>query len=574
VPPKSNPTKEKSDTADPSINSHRPDVLTGGQDLRRQAETKLKKSRQGKPPAPMTDVDTQRLLHELQVHQIELEMQNDELVQSRTALDVALKQFTDLYDFAPVGYFTLAPDGTILQVNLGGANMLGVDRSKLIKRRFGLFVSVSSRSTFTTFLENTFAGLEKGTCEITLLKDGQESFWVHIEATSQDGLECRAAVMDITDRKRVERTLQDSQTQLQGIFNSAMDAIITIDNDHHIIIFNPAAEHMFGCSASEAFGGTLDRFIPEYYRSRHNEAIHAFGVSKSSRRTMQTPALALTCLRADGEMFPSEVSISQLELGGKKLYSATIRDITDRKLVEEKLQRTLDELERSNTDLEQFAYVASHDLQEPLRMVSSYVQLLERRYKGKLDKDADVFIGFAVDGVQRMERLINDLLAFARLGTRGQPFALASCDAALDQALDNLQLAILENKAKVTRMPLPEVLADETQLVQLFQNLVGNAVKFHDEKRPRVHISVESGKKEWVFSVRDNGIGIGSQYADRIFVIFQRLHDRSHYEGTGIGLAMCKKIVQHHGGRIWVESSPGKGATFFFTLPKSGGDKA
>ncbi len=225
------------------------------------------------------------------------------------------------------------------------------------------------------------------------------------------------------------------------------------------------------------------------------------------------------------------------------------------------------ELARSNSELEQFAYVASHDLQEPLRMVASYMQLLERRYKGKLDQDADEFIGYAVDGAGRMQRLINDLLGYSRLGTHGQAFTSISSQAALDQALDNLGVSLQESQAKVTHDPLPEVKGDQAQLVQLFQNLVGNAVKFHARKAPRVHVSAVPNDKEWVFSVRDNGIGIDPQYAERIFIIFQRLHDRSQYTGTGIGLAICKKIVQRHGGRIWVESEPGKGATFYFTLP-------
>jgi len=246
-------------------------------------------------------------------------------------------------------------------------------------------------------------------------------------------------------------------------------------------------------------------------------------------------------------------------------------NITKRKLTEDELLHNMEELKNSNAELEQFAYVASHDLKEPLRMVTSYVQLLERRYKGKLDLDADECIGFIVEGAKRMQKLINDLLSFSQVGTRTQPFTLTSCDTALAQAVDNLQVAIRDNKAKITHDPLPEVLADEVQLVQLFQNLVGNAIKFHGDEAPQVCISVDEHEQEWVFSVRDNGIGFDPQYAQQIFTIFQRLHDRSHFDGNGIGLAICKKIVQRHDGRIWVESQPGKGATFFFTLPKTGG---
>jgi light-regulated signal transduction histidine kinase (bacteriophytochrome) len=231
------------------------------------------------------------------------------------------------------------------------------------------------------------------------------------------------------------------------------------------------------------------------------------------------------------------------------------------------LENTNKELAYTNRELEQFAYVASHDLQEPLRMVTSYVQLLERRYKDKLDKDANEFIEFAVDGAMRMHRLINDLLTYSRVGTRGRALAPTDSEAVFEQSLSNLQVAIKEKGAQVTHEPLPKVMADDVQLGQLFQNLVGNAIKFQGEKQPRVHVSAHQGNGEWVFSVRDNGIGIDPEFKERIFVIFQRLHGKDKYPGTGIGLAVCKKIVERHGGKIWVESELGKGATFNFTLP-------
>jgi light-regulated signal transduction histidine kinase (bacteriophytochrome) len=235
-------------------------------------------------------------------------------------------------------------------------------------------------------------------------------------------------------------------------------------------------------------------------------------------------------------------------------------------LVEE---RTM-ELKRSNEELQQFAYVASHDLQEPLRMVSSFVQLLSSRYSGKLDADADEFIRYAVDGAKRMHQLIDDLLSYSRLGT-GSGFARVSCDEALDRALANLQLSLAENGASVTREPLPTVIGDDIQLVQLFQNLVANAIKFRrKEAACTVHVGCEDRGTEWLFSVRDNGIGIDSKYLERIFLIFQRLHGRSEYSGSGIGLAVCKKIVERHRGRIWAESELGQGSVLCFTLPVLG----
>ena len=226
-----------------------------------------------------------------------------------------------------------------------------------------------------------------------------------------------------------------------------------------------------------------------------------------------------------------------------------------------------EELARSNRELEQFAYVASHDLQEPLRMVSSYVELLGRRYSGKLDERAEKYIYFAVDGATRMQRLITDLLAYSRVGTQGGELAPTDTAPAVKEALSNLEVAVADSKARVTYPDLPQVTADSSQLVQLFQNLIGNALKFKGEQRPRVEVNAQRDGSYWLFSVRDNGVGFDQRYADRVFGVFKRLHRNSEIPGTGIGLAICQRIIDRHGGRIWAESEPGKGATFYFTLP-------
>jgi light-regulated signal transduction histidine kinase (bacteriophytochrome) len=237
------------------------------------------------------------------------------------------------------------------------------------------------------------------------------------------------------------------------------------------------------------------------------------------------------------------------------------------RLVEERTA----ELRRSNEDLQQFAFIASHDMQEPLRMISSFVQLLASRYQGRLDADADEFIRFAVDGAERMHALIRDLLAYSRVDTTHGGLGPADSNRALERALEDVRLALSESRAVVTRGPLPIVRGDEMRIAQVFQNLVGNAVKFRrQDVPPRIHVEAVKGEGEWTFSVRDNGIGIDSAFSERIFQIFQRLHGREEYPGTGIGLAICKKIVERHGGRIWVDSVPGEGSTFSFTLPAEG----
>ncbi|MDY6892793.1 MAG: ATP-binding protein, partial [Chloroflexota bacterium] len=241
--------------------------------------------------------------------------------------------------------------------------------------------------------------------------------------------------------------------------------------------------------------------------------------------------------------------------------------IAEHKRMEKHLMRTLAELERSNAELEQFAYVASHDLQEPLRMVSNYVALLADDYKGALGSDADDFINYVLAGTNRMFSLIDDLLAFSRVRTQGKPFELTNSAAILNNVLENLKVAIANNGAVVTYDSLPTIMADDSQLAQLFQNLIGNALKFHSDEPPKIHVSAEEQENDWIFSVQDNGIGIEPEYIDRVFIIFQRLHTQDEYAGTGIGLAVCKRIVERHGGQIWLESEPGKGTTFYFTIP-------
>ncbi len=248
-------------------------------------------------------------------------------------------------------------------------------------------------------------------------------------------------------------------------------------------------------------------------------------------------------------------------------------DITERKKAEKMLKLKLEELARSNEELEQFAYVSSHDLQEPLKMITSYLQLLQRKYQGNLDKKADAYIYFAVEGASRMQNLIIDLLEYSRVTRSDKEFETTDSGLILNKVLFSLRLIIYENEATVSHDPLPEVIADSTQLAQVFQNLILNGITFRSEEAPKIHISAERKANEWVFSVQDNGIGIDPQYSERIFEIFKRLHTREQYTGTGIGLAICKRIVERHGGRIWVESELGKGSTFYFTLPTNSVEK-
>ena len=373
-----------------------------------------------------------------------------------------------------------------------------------------------------------------------------------------------ASAQENLERKRAEDALR-AQTSLYESFLKAQSDMgdgVSITEGTHFVYANEALARIYGYSLAEllSIGSFLDLIAPEE-RAIVQERFRERQEGETTSNNGET-----LVVRKDGRRVNIEYAVKSMRRNGTLQTFSIIRDISERKRSEQALRETAADLARSNADLEQFAYVASHDLQEPLQMVSSFVQLLKRRYEGKLDKDADEFIRFAVDGAERMQTLINDLLDYSRVGTRGKPLGCVDMEEVLKQTLLYLRLKLEEQHASVTHDALPDVLGDESQLVQLFQNLISNGVKFHGDEPPHVHISAAPQDGRWRFAVRDNGIGIDPQYFDRIFTLFQRLHKRGDYPGTGIGLAICKKIVERHGGRIWVESQEGQGSTFDFTL--------
>jgi len=634
-------------------------------DLRKRAEAVV--ARKGRGTAPVPEQDVQKLVNDLQVHQVELEMQNDELRRTRQALEAARDRFADLYDFAPLALVTLGLKGEIVEANLAAASLLGLERKELIHQKLSHFIPAEAQDGFTLYCRQVLHSDTRQTGELMLRSaDGHlmtvrmEGIAAHDPTTYVD--QCRLSLIDITERKESERR-HDLASALAALFaekssvteylKSVVELIrqwsgsealgIRLVNEAQEIPyeawagFEPGFIELENCLSLErdacccvraitqapeqqdrallTAGGSyrcddLHAFTvrltpPEEARYRGNCAKFGFAsvavvpipcrkgvlgaIHLADRRIGRFPPAmiefveSLTPLIGEAvRRFQAEAELAKHREHLEDLVAQRTRELEElnrqlrveagnRQVAEEAMLRAAMALKRSNLDLEQFGYVASHDLQEPLRAVAGFVRLLEHRFPEKLDPKMREYIDGAAEGAARMERLIMDLLSYARLSTEARAFTPANLGAPLNAALRNLQFSILSAKAAVTHDPLPVVPVDESQMVQLFQNLIANALKFRSPQAPQIHIGARPEDSRWVCWVRDNGIGIEAQYFERIFQVFQRLHTRNKYPGTGIGLAICKKIVERHGGQIWVESQPGQGSTFYFSLPVAAG---
>jgi hypothetical protein len=375
-------------------------------------------------------------------------------------------------------------------------------------------------------------------------------------------------------RKQAE-VMQKAEQKLRAMLEAAPDAMLRCRADGEIIMVNSPAEVLFGCPREKLISRNIRALVPgwtaRFHQGWDEEPTSSLPVERG---------VELYAFRENGETFPVEISFCPLQTEEGLVITSAIRDISERRKAEEQirqlnanleervLERT-EELMRSNEELQQFAYIASHDLQEPLRTVSIYAQLLAKRYQGQLRGDADQFIGYIVENAARMEKLIHDLLDFSRVDARGTDFfTRTSCESALSDAIQNVRSLVEESGAVITRESLPQVMGDPIQLTRLFQNLLVNSVKYQSQEPPHIHVAAEPRGGEWLLSVKDNGIGIEPQYAEKIFGIFRCLQPRDKSTGSGMGLAICRKIVTRHEGRIWVESALGTGATFYFTLPR------
>ena len=495
---------------------------------------------------------------------------------------------------------TISPEGKITDVNEATEAATGVPRDRLIGSDFSDYFTVPDRAR-----DGYRQVLSDG-----LVRDYPLTIR-HVSGRTMDVLynavvyknevgEVQgvfAAARDVTERRRVEAELERHRHHLEELVqqrtaqlesaNSQLQAVFDVANVGILLLGENGAVRR----SNNTIARWVGRELPPHGECQPGDilgCVHAVGgpgncgktphcsdcsvrnafegVLRSGQPVHGVETEAILSLYGKEERLWLEVSADPVVLDGKRNVILAMTNITDRKLAEDALKSTAMQLARSNEELEQFAYVASHDLQEPLRVVTGYVQLIERKYKDRLDADANQFFTFIVDGVARMQQLITDLLNYSRVGTRAAAFHAINMEAVLARALANLKPAIAENDATVTFDSLPIVQGDETQLVQVLQNLIGNGIKFHGGQPPRIDVSAHRNGEGWRVAVRDNGIGSEQQYWEQIFVIFQRLHTRQKYPGTGIGLAICIRIIERHGGRIWLDSQPGQGTTFYFTL--------
>lgn len=466
------------------------------------------------------------------------------------------------------GFLATDREGRVTQLNEEATRVLGWTEAEAIGRSYWEVFAREGRPASHLQINAVDLMLQQGLQVrdqqrvVAVARDGRRTL-LHVNAalSHAPGGEAIGMIMvfrDLTCQTQAETLRQQEQERFRRVVEASPNGILLVDIQGQIALANRRAEEVFGHAPGTLEGVNLATLVPQTAQAEHAQRVAA-AFAQGQGRAMGV-GKDVHGLRRDGTLVPLEIGLTPIEMPEGRFMLATLIDITER-------QRREDELRRSNADLEQFAYIASHDLQEPLRMVASYTELLAERYKGQLDERADKYIFYAVDGAKRMQRLVADLLAFARVGSQGKPLKPVDSGAVLAEVLRVLKPRIQACGADVQAGDMPVVMADEDQLFLLLQNLLGNALKFRSEAPPCIRISAAREADAWRMAVADNGIGIEPQYQERIFQMFQRLHERGRYEGSGIGLSIVKRILERHGGRIWLESALGQGSTFHFTLP-------
>ena len=534
--------------------------------LRVRAEKRLRESRVGETPAGGSEEDPSRLLHELRVHQVELEMQNEELMRSRDAAKALLKRYLDLYEFAPVGYFTLDAGGVIRQANLAGSSLLGVPREKLDGRRLALFLAQESRQAFADLLARVMSGDHSVTCDASLPRAGGGTAHVQLGGEAFEGVpECRIAMVDVTGRRETEEALRRSEERFRTIFTQAPLGVALIDSDTgRICEVNPRFAEIAGRTREEMAA-------VDWMAVTHPEDVQKDQDQMDLMNAGRIPGFNMDrrYRRPDGSYVWIDMTIAPITVeGDRRQHLCMIKDISERKRMERRVERRTASLAEANRELEAFSYSVSHELRTPLRAIDGFSARISRGYEGLLDDEGQRLFGQVRWNAQRMGQLIDDLLAFSQAG-RGD-LHLATVD--MTRIAKTAFAEVVPDPASLGRISLsvgdlPEARGDALLLRRVWANLLSNAVKFSAAReRPEIRVEGKAVEGEVVYSVGDNGVGFDMKYVDRLFGVFQRLHGQHEFEGTGVGLALVRRIVSRHGGRVWAEGKVNEGATFFFTL--------
>jgi PAS domain S-box-containing protein len=555
---------------------------TAAQLLRRQAEDVHKKTHSEKAH-PQSENETQRLIHELEVHQIELEMQNIELRQAWSAAEDALDKYTELYDFAPTGYFTLAKDGKIIGLNLYGASLLGKERQNLLHKQLFFFISDETKPVFIHFLDRIYSNKTNQSCELVLTTGKEDRVYVLASGiVGEKEEQCLISMVDISERNQLLMSLKQSEKLLHVVIDHlpVPVAYVSLPGQRYQFVNQKYADSV-GLSVENITGKHVSEILD---KQRFDYAMSFLERIQDGDECSFDNSFVIA-----GEQRWMETNfVPNSDESGKVIGFVVMNyDITERQQVEDGLRdfnvilehrvekRTKqmkglnEELTNHLGELEQFSYIINHDLQEPLHALTTFSGLLREHYAEKLDEDGNQYLDFIFKATDRMNDLIKGLFIYSLLGKYHSKTSV-DCNVIVAAVLSDLKGKITESGAEITVQPLPTLIGYETELKLLFQNLITNALKFHKQDiAPEISISSERDKDAWIFKIADNGIGIEPKHLNKIFVIFQRLHNRSDYPGTGIGLAHCKKIVELHHGRIWVESTPGNGSVFSFTIPEA-----
>jgi PAS domain S-box-containing protein len=477
----------------------------------------------------------------------------------------SVEQLTAIIESVPTAIIMVDGRGVIALVNAQAERLFGYTRKEVLGEMVDILVPHRFRAGHPAlrtgfFHSPTVRPMGAGRDLFGLRKDGTE-FPIEIglnPITTDEGLFVVSAIVDISERKRLE-------ARFRATVESAPTAMVMIDQAGTIVLVNAETERLFGYSRGKLVDQKVEVLIPARFRGGHPYLRSQYFASSQARR--MGAGRDLYGLRLDGSEFPIEIGLNPVTTDQGMFVLSAIVDITERKRQNEELKRSNEALERSNLESQRFAYFVSHDLQTPLRSIASFVQLLQSTYAGKLDSQAHDWIGRTVRSVEYLQTLIKDLLAYSRVDSQAHPFQRVPFGDIVGDAMSLLETPIRESGAEVSVDESHEVMGDRAQLVQLLMNLIGNAIKYRGSESPRIYVKAERVGDEEVFSVCDNGIGIAPRHHERIFEIFRRLHDAGEYPGTGIGLAICRRVVHRHGGRIWVESEAGKGSAFKFTLP-------